>query len=339
MVLGIVALLFVAALFVVIIDPFVHYHAPLSGLEYPLNDERYINDGIARHYEYEAIITGSSTSENFKTSQFEELFGVKTIKQTYPSGTYYEVSEGLNRAFKYNDEVKYVLWGLDLTRINNDPKEVSYTGIPEYMYDNNIFNDVSYLFNLDVMKKCVNVINYTKSGQKTTTMDDYGAWYPWATYGREVVLQGLIDYEGYTEEVLLTGEDEQRITENIAQNIIETAKNNPNVEFYIFYTPSSSAFWYGMMKTHQLNVQVDAEKLATSIMLEQENIHVFGFADKLEITTNLDNYMDTLHFSPAVSDEIISMISRGEGELTKDNYEEYYEYIRSAYQNYAYDYE
>ena len=38
------------------VDPFLHYHGGLSFLEYPLKDERYQNDGIARHYEYDSII-------------------------------------------------------------------------------------------------------------------------------------------------------------------------------------------------------------------------------------------------------------------------------------------
>lgn len=38
-----------------VIDPFFHYHAPLEGLAYPLTDpyERYQNDGIVRHFDYE----------------------------------------------------------------------------------------------------------------------------------------------------------------------------------------------------------------------------------------------------------------------------------------------
>ena len=42
------------------IDPLFHYHAPLEKYSYPLNDERYQNDGIVKHFEYDAIITGSS---------------------------------------------------------------------------------------------------------------------------------------------------------------------------------------------------------------------------------------------------------------------------------------
>lgn len=334
-----VALLLAVAISVIIIDPFLHYHAPTSGLSYPLKDERYINDGLSRHYSYEGIITGSSTSQNFKASQYEELFSVNTIKLTYPSATYYEVAEGLKRAFSRNSNVKSVLWGLDLTRINSGSHDESYEGLPKYLYDNNPFNDVSYLFNLDVLKKCINVINYTRSGQTTTSMDDYGAWYPWATYGREKVLNDLIDYSDYSEEYVLSDTDIAQITENVTENILNLAQANPDVTFNIFFTPSSSVFWYGMLRTKQLNAQIDAEKLAASLLVNQKNIRLYGFADRIDITANLDNYMDSLHYSPEISDKIIEMVKTSEGLLTPDNYDDYYESLREIYSNYEFDYE
>ena len=58
----------------IIIDPYFHYHKPLATLEYPIYNERYQNNGIAKNFEYNAIITGTSMTENFKTSEFDYLF-------------------------------------------------------------------------------------------------------------------------------------------------------------------------------------------------------------------------------------------------------------------------
>lgn len=335
----IVGILLAAALTVVVVDPFFHFHKPLNGLQYPLTDERYMNDGLARHMEYSAIITGSSTSQNFKASQFDALFDTNTIKQTYPSGTYNEIAKSLERAFSYQGEVEYVLWGLDLTRINCEADAESYTGIPYYLYDENPFNDVTYILNMDALRKCFTVINYTRAGNKTTTMDDYGAWYPWAEYGREQVLKGLIDYSSFTQEIVLSEEDKAIIRENVTKNIVETANNHPNTQFYIYYTPSSAAFWYGMLHTLQLGAQIEAERLATSLILECPNVHLFGFADHIDMTGNLDNYMDTLHYSEKISEQIMQWMHDGVGELTKENYDDYYNRLYDIYENYDYGYE
>lgn len=330
--------LVIVALFTIVIDPFLHYHAPLDGLEYPLNEERYINDGLSRYYDYSAIITGSSTSQNFKPSQFEENWGEKTIKMTCAGGTFAEINDGLKRAFLHNNSIKYVVRGLDLSRINTSKDEFSYEGIPTYLYDNNPVNDVYYLFNKDVVPLSLAVINYTRSGQKTTTMDDYASWDKYAKYGKEFVLTGLIDYSGFTVEYVLSDEDKLNIEENTRQNLLQIALDHPDTEFLLFYTPSSAAFWYGMLRTKQLHAQIEAEKMCTKILLEADNIHVFGYADKIDVTADLNNYMDTLHFSKQISEDILDWIYAGEGELTKDNYEEYYERIEELYLNYSYGY-
>ena len=324
--------------FTIEIDPFLHYHAPQKGLEYPLKEERYINDGLARHYEYSAIITGSSTSQNFKASQFEEIWGEQTIKITYAGGTFAEINGGLERAFTYNDSIQYVLWGLDVTQINVSKDAFRYDGIPTYLYDNNPFNDVYYLLNKDVIVKTIAVLNYTRSGQKTTTMDDYASWYPYASYGRKKVLAGLIDYSSFTEEYQLSESDRTNIEENVRTNILQTALDHPETEFLVFYSPPSGAFWYGMVQSKQLHAQLEAEKMCTQILLEAENIHVYGYADCIEMTTNLDNYMDTLHFSEKISENIMNWIHVGKGKITKENYLTYYSQVEKLYTDFEFDY-
>ena len=71
-IMGTLAVLAVCAAATIYIDPFFHYHAPLQEYQYPINEERYQNDGIVKHFEYDALITGSSMCENFKTTEFDE---------------------------------------------------------------------------------------------------------------------------------------------------------------------------------------------------------------------------------------------------------------------------
>ncbi|WP_302612487.1 penicillin-binding transpeptidase domain-containing protein [uncultured Muribaculum sp.] len=68
----------------IFVDPFLHYHGGQDFLEYPLKDERYQNDGIVRHYDYDSIITGTSMSQNFNCSEFDELWEAKSIKIAKP---------------------------------------------------------------------------------------------------------------------------------------------------------------------------------------------------------------------------------------------------------------
>lgn len=324
-------ILLLVALVTLVIDPYLHYHKPLEVLEYPLKDERYINDGIARNYEYEAMITGTSMAQNFKASQMEEFWQVPTIKTAYSGATFHELNESIGRAISYNPKLRYVLCSLDGSRINHDAYSDSYEGYPEYLYDKNPLNDVNYLLNKEVIPKTIAVVNYTRAGNQTTTMDAYGSWSQYKVFGKDAVEATVVPKQAAAEVVSFTAEDEARVRENVTENYLETGLENPGVTFYFYLPPYSVYYWEDLVKTGQLEAQLRAEELAVELLTEAPNIHVYGFADRTEITGNLDNYMDILHYGDWINEEIMDMIYRGEGELTKDNYKEYFQKVRELY--------
>lgn len=55
-------LIFILSIFA--IDPMFHYHAPLKFLSYPLVNERYQNNGIVKHFDYDSVITGTSKGDS-----------------------------------------------------------------------------------------------------------------------------------------------------------------------------------------------------------------------------------------------------------------------------------
>ena len=57
-------------------------------------------------------------------------------------------------------------------------------------------------------------------------------------------------------------------------------------------------------------------KYGIGLLVAEENIHVYGFDNKYEITTNLDRYMDTIHYDAKVNDLILESILKGENELS-----------------------
>lgn len=330
------AILVIIAAITILIDPFLHYHKPLSFLEYPLKDERYINDGISRNYEYQAMITGTSMCQNFKTSEFEELWKVPAIKIAYSGASYHELNANIERALSYNPDLKYILCSLDGTKLNSPSDFDEYSGYPDYLYDRNPFNDVSYLLNKDVVPKTVAVLNYTRAGEKTPTFDMYGSWSQYKSFGKETVQSSYTRLNPKEEELVLSEEDKAQIKENIEKNYLATAKENEDVEFYFFFPPYSICYWDALYRTKQLGAQLRAQELAVELLLSADNVHVFAFDDCVEITGDLDNYTDTLHYGDWINSYIIQNIYEGNGELKKDNYQTYFEQIEMIYSKYDY---
>lgn len=63
------------------VDPYMHYHKPLTDkFYYNINNQRSQNNGIVKHFEYDAIITGTSMTENFYASEVDRIFECKSIK-------------------------------------------------------------------------------------------------------------------------------------------------------------------------------------------------------------------------------------------------------------------
>ena len=149
---------------IVVVDPYFHYHKPLKCLAYKLYNERYQNDGIVKHFDYDAIITGTSMTQNFKTSEMDELFGTHAIKVPFAGAKYKEIKENIERAITANPNIKIIVWGLDFNRVNGDVNAVRYDSYPTYLYDNVLLNDINYIFNKTVLFEGVmeNVISYSR---------------------------------------------------------------------------------------------------------------------------------------------------------------------------------
>ena len=332
-----VTMLVMMAVLTYIIDPYFHYHAPFSGIKYRLYEQRYINDGIGRHFEYDAIITGNSLSENFKTSEFDELFGTNSIKLPYSGAGYKEIWENLERALERNGNVKKVLVALDFDDLIRDKNWIRYEDYPEYLYDDNGWNDVSYLWNKEVFYQgtLYNLL-MTLLGQESTTFDEYASW-QYGTGGEKVMRH--IDYIRKPEEVKkqeYTVEDEEMIRENIQSNIIRIVEKYPDTEFYLYFAPASIAQWCNWNNQGTVSYRILAEKTAIEELLKREQIKLFCFFEKQEWICDLDNYSDTIHYTPMINSTILQYISEENYRITKENYQKHIEESLEFYVNYDY---
>ncbi len=320
----------------VVIDPFFHYHKPLSVLGYLMTDrdERYINDGIVKHFDYDSIITGSSMTQNFKASEFDGLFGTRSVKVPLSGGSYLEINEELERAFKANGNIRLVLRGLDYGLISASPDEMLMGKYPDYIYDDNILNDAEYFLNKEVftLGTWFDVIWYTLHGGKTTTFDEYENWNDRVVFGKDAAISQY--RRGPRQEVVpYTPLD----TRNLEENVIRLAAEHPETEFYFFFTPSSILSFDSFRQQGMLENQLSWEKEAIELMLPYDNIRLFSFFDEFDMITDLDNYKDENHYREEYNSYILECIRDGKHELTKENYEEYCRKVWDFYTAYDYD--
>ena len=236
-----------------VVDPYFHYHKPLPGLSYPLNNQRYQNDGILRNFDYNAIIIGTSVTENFKASEFDRLYGVQSVKVPLEGASLKEIGDTLGRALSQNDKVTTVIRSLDGSVLAQDKDFMAYASYPTYLTDEGLFNDVNYLLNKDALLKDVwNVLLYSLRGVPSTDFDEYSNWMDKASFGREAILSQHVRPEQQEQERTLTDADIAMITGNVTQNVLSLAQQYPDVEFYCFFPAGKFNFDLRNATVHEI---------------------------------------------------------------------------------------
>lgn len=324
---------------VIFVDPFFHYHAPHENFSYILDNERYQNDGITKNFEYDALITGTSVSENFRTSLADELFGVRSVKATYAGGYYKEISDAERRALEYNHDIRLVIRSMDTFFAMSDkdyrnPEAAD----PAYIYDNNPFNDDAYIYNADVLFLYVNPeISRTVKGIPSDNFDTYMRFAEDRPLGAEAVLQYIGNVVPAEKQRGLTDDERKQLLENIRCNLTANIAAYPDVTFYYYIPPYSIADWgWSHVAEGDFDAYIETMKILTSEVLQYENAHVFCFYDETELITDLNNFSDPQHYSGEVSDMILVWMANGEHELTVETYEQYFDDIAEFYLNYDY---
>lgn len=326
--------------FVAFVDPYFHFHGPVSSISYIMDNERYQNDGIVKNFDYNAIICGSSMTENFKTSEMDAIFGVKSVKVPFAGGSYKEVNDLLKVAFEHNDNISTVVRCLDYNRLFNSSEMVDYDEYPEYLYDDNIWNDTKYIFNMNALFMAVqNVLGFDANGKIDMSFDKYANWMPYYTCSKEAVNayygRDTLTYAGKQSEI--TEEEYGIISENIQKNVIDIVAENPETEFYIYFSPYNIYYFDYNYQNGDTLKYLQAEKFIIEMLLPYENLHLYSFFTDYETIWNIDEYRDVAHHSESVNSQILEWLHDGKGLLTKDNYEAYCKEEYDYYMNLDYD--
>ena len=335
---SVLAVLFVGmAVLTIIIDPYFHYHKPFSWQKYRLYEERYINDGISRNFDYNAVIIGNSLTENFKTSELDELFSVNSIKMPYSGAGYKEIWESLDRAFQYNSDIDMVVVALDYDDLSRPKDWIRYQEYPDYLYDDNIWNDASYLWNKDAFYRgtLYNML-MTLTDKPSTTFDEYGSWERKTGAAKVMQLVNEITPADEATQLEYSEDEENLVRDNVATNIVSVVAEHPDTQFYLYFSPSSIAQWCIWNNEGEILCRVGAQQTAIETLIPYDNVHLYSFFEKEDLICNLDYYSDTIHYTPEINSEILRLMKNEEYLITKDNYQDHIYTITEYFTNYDY---
>lgn len=331
---GILFVLLSVASVVYYVDPYFQYHVPNEQLVYnmEMNSFSYYNAGIAKNFSYDTVVTGSSMSRAMLPSYIDEKFICQTVKLSMAEarGKDYEI---LFSILDDNSNLERVIMGLDTFAFNVDKDYSSYEK-PMHMYDDNPLNDVLYLVNMDGLLESHKVLSNTKNDGKTTTMDDYQNYTLTNTFSSEKVM------EIYNDKAPVVRNSEvdkdalnKTVIENLEQNLIPTIANNPQVKFLFYFPPYSIVKW-GIMENRA--AEIECMRIMIEKLIDYPNVSIYFYQGEQSVITDLEHYMDTIHFDTFVANGIVDYMTNDDNILTRENYEHVLAEFSAFIQNYNY---
>ncbi len=302
---------------VVYVDPFFHYHRPLAGFPYVVDNQLSQNPGMARNMNYNSCIIGSSMTVNFDTDDFKELMGLDTLKLSY-SGAYPKDDSNIlsivfdeNSLARKNSPVDAVFFAMDIPVMAADTETVKYER-PEYLYDRNIFNDVKYVLNKDVIMQYI--FRPIVQRQGTDLSEAYFSWWTPEYYNIQWVMHTYEEPEKVEEELPTNAMLEQ--TElNLDVNILPFVEQHPETQFYFFFPPYSILYWHNVLQENSLEATMAQYEYVAFRLLQYDNVHLFYFQNMDEVT-DLNNYADYSHYKPEINRYMVECFASGEHEVT-----------------------
>ena len=301
---------------VMVIDPFFHYHKPVLGLKAVLTDKEYQCIGTIKNFDYDSLIVGSSVCENYNNRWFDEKFDCKTIKAVRSYGATADLCYFLNEAYKEH-ELGYVFYNIDPGALATKPYiTFEETGCPMYLYDKNPLNDIEYLLNKDVL---IEKIPYMITKSYLGDYDEGNSynWGQWKEFHADMVT-GLYIRSSHVSES--KPEDYYKDECNANCELIESiVKNHPETEFFFFYPPYSFVWWDNIYRDGDLDAYIRNMGTVAERLTAYPNVRFYDFLEDRDTVTNLDNYMDVLHFSPDINLLITERLGTAEYEVTSDN--------------------
>jgi hypothetical protein len=288
-------------------------------------NERYQIPGLARNYDYDTVIAGTSMAQNFYLGYADKVLGARTLKIAISGSSAHEQFLALNVAIR-TGKVKRVIWGVDQWVFRGTPGRVrDDLGVfPYYLYETNPLGYLWYLFNASNLSRSIEVLTDRSRllGASTKRIpDDWNTFDKYYHFNRVNAVKDYfkdyfnpVNFEGLGDSSMLEATDLGVMSRSLEDNAIALIKGHPEIQFDIYFPPYSilNAKFYQMNSPIMYERLLAFQSLVIKQLIASKNVRVFDFSDDASITHNLDLYKDMGHFDASINELIVRSIATGD---------------------------
>lgn len=305
------------ALTTYLFDPFYQYHKPFFNLNASLFDRDNQVVGTIRTFDYDSVLLGSSVAENFESTFLDNHYNCQTLKIIRASGSVADLLYYMDIAHE-KQNLANVFWCMDIFAMTASTEVTLYDeSIPRYLHTETIFDDISYLYNKDILFEIIplsianSFLNRSTGGNAYNWAEDkiFSPHQAMRAYQKPDTILPLTDISSQTQTL---------INKNISMTI-EEITSHPDTEYTIIFPPYSLLWWDCGYTNGLSNEYFFVLETLLPQLLECENVTVYYFQSDINIICDLGNYMDMIHYSPTINQHMLNCIVKGENQVTKEN--------------------
>ncbi len=268
-------------------------------------DSRKYNAVIAKNQDYNAIIIGSSMSENFKCSEIDRECHVNSLKLTM-SGAHIAEHLFLTRYVNCKKNVKLIFLELHLNSFLLNAPAIQ---APE------LYQSESYS-----IKELVNISTVQASARAVVrksmpiSRDDLYSWAPYYPCNLEVFAEYLLTADGHR--MVQAGKASLVIADkNVKEFLVPLLDENQDKEIIAFFPPYSIMAY----ENNNPDAAVALKRRLAETVLHYPNVRLYDFQLADEVVTNFNNYKDRTHYSASINSWMIEELASDRFRITQDN--------------------
>jgi hypothetical protein len=302
-----------------IIDPFTYYHQPWTTINFSKN-QRYSNPGLARQFEYESVLMGTSHVMELESGRFSEIVGMPSLNLSISAGLFREQSQLTELVLKQN-KARSIYWEMNFgSFMLGDILTETGQEYPQYLYAPTFETPLRYLMSFDTLIASRNALR--NAGE--VTIDNRNEL-PVREFSRDRVIahwnyqmsRWTVELKQFWDHYQKTIEPASVILDRHLRPILE---QNPSVTFKLFLPPTSILFLllHENMGNSDLENWLLFRDALAEIADDYSNTEIYDFQNDWHTMENLDIYSDLEHFNEDVLESLFFRMEQGKNLADKE---------------------
>ena len=154
---------------IVLVDPYQNIPFSLPFDRAPIStNQRFAYPALARDPRFDSVIIGSSTVRLLNPENLDELTGARFANLAMNSATAYEQMRTHELFLRHHPSATYVIIGIDDSwcRLETSYEKYTFRAFPEWMFDDNRWNDLLYMFNDKALENTVRLLEFVAGSRE-----------------------------------------------------------------------------------------------------------------------------------------------------------------------------